>query len=330
MIRSIEVDDKTLCAILDNKKVFEIPTREIINCAVANNDLVLEFNDEAVSTSSDVLTGMRLYVHQPTGETNPLEVIYETIRPFLRHEDQSDEIIIIFPDLPFYIPRGRYSAYMTPKEFKLHGNSYNYSIRYQNIPKVFFLEMPDKESVCVVFSLEKPLRQGNTKYKYAVIKFKKDLPAPADLALKAREETLKKEGIVLPEKLDDNYFEVFLRVYKAISKQNVIVPGDFKTSTGETALSCIYGANKGHLFIMAKSLLFIDRKVIYIGFNEIARVDILRGSTINKTFDFELFLKSGQNMTFSSIDKKDLENLKKVFSDNEITVNKNDENDKEF
>ncbi len=72
--------------------------------------------------------------------------------------ENTDKLIVTLPDLPFNVPRGKYTAYIYSKLFKLHGKSYNYSIYYTNIKRVFMLPLPDGENIYLLMNFTKPLR----------------------------------------------------------------------------------------------------------------------------------------------------------------------------
>jgi hypothetical protein len=54
-----------------------------------------------------------------------------------------DDIIVSFNDLPFIVPRGKYSCDLSASSLRLHGATFNHVIQYKNISRAFLLPKPD-------------------------------------------------------------------------------------------------------------------------------------------------------------------------------------------
>lgn len=320
ILKDLEVDKQSVRGIYNDQLVFEIPNKLIQNCSIIKNELVLEFNDANQEIEGDFLTEMRLYVHQQTDENDVIEALDKKIRDNIVLDDKSDDFLVLLPDLPFAVPRGKYTADLCRRSIKLHGSSYNYNISFKNITKAFLLLMPDKQNVCFVMGFDKPLRQGQTIYKFAIIQFKVD--QEVEFELKPDEETLKRVDPNLEKQMGGKYYEVFSKLFKAVSGINIIIPSEFKTSKDENAIKCSKGAKQGYLFVMSKSLMFIFKPVIHIRFEDIARVEFHRitNTMSNRNFDIEIITKDGQNILFSDIDKADSDPIMNLFTSNKIMV----------
>jgi structure-specific recognition protein 1 len=55
----------------------------------------------------------------------------------------SGDIIVSFPDLPFMVPRGKYTCDLSANSLRMHGPTFNHIIQYKNIQKAFLLPKPD-------------------------------------------------------------------------------------------------------------------------------------------------------------------------------------------
>jgi structure-specific recognition protein 1 len=53
------------------------------------------------------------------------------------------DIIVSFNDLPFIVPRGKYSCDLSASSLRLHGATFNHIVQYKNISKAFLLPKPD-------------------------------------------------------------------------------------------------------------------------------------------------------------------------------------------
>lgn len=63
------------------------------------------------------------------------------------------------PDIPFLVPRGKYTASIFTKHLNLHGLSYNFNFSYEDIRNAYLLPLPDKENIYFVIDFSnKPLR----------------------------------------------------------------------------------------------------------------------------------------------------------------------------
>ena len=317
IIKDFDITERSVRCMMNSKTVFEIPTREISNCMLSANELEIQLNDEHVSGPGDFLTEIRFFVHQPQSEENPLEPYANKIRQFINAEDQGDELICKIPELPFVTPRGKYSANFYAKEFKIHGNSYTFSIRYSNILKAFKLNMPEDDNVCVVFNLDKPIRQGQTEYSWLYIQFKKSKEVEVEFF--AKPELLARNKIALPESNTGIFHELFLQVFSAVSKIHITGFTEKKDEPSRheelnpKLIKCFFGPSPGTLFIFPSSLLFLGKKIINFRFDEIVQASLHRVSTTNKTFDLGLTLRAAGTHVFSSIDKADLESITDVF-----------------
>jgi structure-specific recognition protein 1 len=320
VLNDVQVVNDRLTAVIGDQPIFEIPTKHITNCTVINNDVILEFNDEEQTAKEDGLLEMRFYVHQGGEEDQLAENLGEKIRQHVQLDEATDNLFCILPDLPFAIPRGKYTTDVFAKSFKLHGASYNYQINYKNITKAFLLPMPDRQNVVFVIGLDKPLRQGQTSYKYIALQFKTD--QTIELDLKGREEALKAIDPTLELHIEGNYYEVFTRIFRAFSGVNVIIPGDFRTTKDESALKCSIGAKQGHLFLLSKSLIFVLKSIIHIRYEDIVEAIFHRVTQTHsmRGFDLEVIPKSGAPLMFAGIDKTEIDVLKNFLSAAKVQV----------
>jgi structure-specific recognition protein 1 len=320
VLNNIDISSTKLTGVLGENTVFDIPTKFITNCTVINNDVVLEFNDDDQGAKEDGLLEMRFYVHQGGEEEHLAEALGEKIKQHVQLDEANDSLFCILPDLPFAVPRGKYTADFYSKNFKLHGSSYNYTANYKNITKTFLLPMPDRQTICFIIGFDKPLRQGQTSYKFVALQFKID--QTIELDLKGKEEAFKAIDSTLESHIEGNYYEVFTRIFKAFSGVNVVIPSDFKTSKDESALKCSIGAKQGHLFLLNKSLMFILKPILHIKYDEIAEAVFHRITQTHsiRGFDLEIITKAGTAHMFSGIDKNDSEQIMKFMASVKITV----------
>lgn len=54
------------------------------------------------------------------------------------------DFIVSFNDLPFIVPRGKYSCDLSQSSLRMHGATFNHIIQYKNITRAFLLPKPDE------------------------------------------------------------------------------------------------------------------------------------------------------------------------------------------
>ena len=70
--------------------------------------------------------------------------------------------------------RGRFDVDMYENSFRLRGKTYDYKIQYEHIKKFMLLPKPDDLHMLIVIGLDPPLRQGQTRYPFLVMQFKRE------------------------------------------------------------------------------------------------------------------------------------------------------------
>lgn len=63
---------------------------------------------------------------------------------------------------------------MYENSFRLRGKTYDYKIPYENIKKFMLLPKPDDLHTLISIGLDPPLRQGQTRYPFLVMQFKRE------------------------------------------------------------------------------------------------------------------------------------------------------------
>ena len=313
------------------KKVFEIDFEKVSNVNVIRNDLVLEMDSEDSKKFGLSLAEVRFFVpnRQKEGESSNAELLRQEIKKYIKDDENLQEKVFEFSELPFLVPRGKYDVAIYPNFFKLHGHTYNYNIKYANINKCFMLPMPDKTNLVFVMGYKKPILQGRTHYNYMLIQFN----LKNEVALNAMIQGAKLKSI--NEKLLENYsgilYEIFTDVFKTISKNDIILPDpDFKTSKDTNGLPCSVKAYQGVLFILKKSLMYIHKPSIYhFKYSEISTIYLHRVDTVtnSKGFDIEINTKKGQRVLFSNISMTESENLIETLKKNKVKVEKANDNE---
>ena len=317
-VQTVNVDNELINFSVQNQKLFDIATKSVSNCNIVNNDLIIELTNEDNKHTDDMLSGIRLYAHTGNEDDKYLERIYKSIKDNIKEDESGDPNICSFMDIPFVVPRGKYNTNFTEKTIKLHGASYNYTIGMKNILKAFWLELPEKSIGYFVIGFDKPLIQGQTDYKFVVIQFKTE--DELEIEMEPRYDEVPKINEKIERQISGKYHEVFTQVFKVFVGINVVAPSEFKNSRGDSSLVCSVGSKQGYLFLLNKSLMFVLKPIIYLKFDEIARVEFHRVTSGHSArgFDIEVITKSGVSYLFSGIDKTESDLVMGFFTKNKI------------
>merc|ERR1711939_641898 len=161
---------------VQNRPAFEIPYSEISNTNLAGkNEVAVGFALPAIG-----------------------EVAGDTFATFL--------------DVLHLTPRGRFDIDMYENSFRLRGKTYDYKIQYDNLKKFMILPKPNDLHFMICIGLDPPLRQGQTRYPFLVMQFKKDEEVTIDLNM--TEELMKEK---YKDKLEPRYESPLHQVVTQVS-----------------------------------------------------------------------------------------------------------------
>eukprot|EP01017_Pseudomicrothorax_dubius_P005926 TRINITY_DN1160_c0_g3_i2.p1 TRINITY_DN1160_c0_g3~~TRINITY_DN1160_c0_g3_i2.p1 ORF type:complete len:367 (-),score=130.47 TRINITY_DN1160_c0_g3_i2:30-1130(-) len=329
-------DDKCffLENLTNNKKILRVPLNKITHSQLNNKtEIVLEMDPE--KEGDDFLCEMRLFVpavsdikadnekpeNAVENSTRRAETLNGEIISRAKIGEFTGEKIVSFQDILLTMPRGKYTIDFYKNLVRFHGSSFDHKIPYKNINRAFLVPLPDDNFSVLVLGLEKPIHQGSTGYPYILIQIRRDIEENVKVNLKP-EQIAADYGDALKEEYEGPQHEVITKVLKAMAGISIIIPGDFKTSNGKSAFRCSVKAREGHLFPLAKALLFIPKPVIYIKHDDIIRAEFHRvsGTNQNKLIDLILIQKNGVQHPFVGIQKEELENLKRYFEQRKICL----------
>jgi structure-specific recognition protein 1 len=304
--------------------LFDVPFKEVVGSYVVINDLVLELGEQGYKRQSHNLAELRFYIpntlDEEVDETSAYRLGQE-IKRHIKEDDHRQDLIYTFADLPFLVPRGKYTFQIFDTNFKLHGISYNYNIKYTNLSKCFLLPLPDKLNLAFVLAFRNPMIQGRTHYGYMIIQFPKSQLEDVKAELKGRQLQMVNEN--LKEFYQGTYYEIFATIFRLVSRVSIIIPDNFRSAQNACGIPCSVKANQGTIFILKKSLIYIYKPfVIHEPFVDLVKAVFhrLNSTTLNKGFDLELKNKSGQSYVFGDIDKTEADNLMNVLKSHRIPI----------
>lgn len=366
---------------VQNRPSFEIPYSEITNTNLAGrNEIAIEFtsNDGEKSNGHpakgrkaaagvDQLVEMRLYVPGTTtkkeaegeeagsdadDEVQAAHLFYQTLLDKADIGDTAGDTVATFQDVLHLTPRGRFDIDMYLTSFRLRGKTYDYKIQYEAVKKFLVLPKPDDLHFLLVIGLDPPLRQGQTRYPFVVMQFKKDDESTIDLNMSDETRKDKYDG-----KLEAHYEEpmhqVVTKIFRGLSNKKVSVPAkDFETYVHlppppsftilrantvsrhrqQQAIKCSIKASEGFLYLLEKAFMFVPKPATYISYEQTQSVTFSRVSgavSALSTFDITVQNKGAGSNQFSNINRDDLKALEQFFKLKGLRVkNEIDEDEK--
>lgn len=128
----------------------------------------------------------------------------------------------------------------------------------------------------IVIGLEPPLRQGQTKYPFLVMQFKRE--EDMDFELNMTEDLLKEK---YDGKLQMHYeasaHTVVSQIFKGLTGRRVTAPSkDFHSHHNQSGVKCSLKANEGHLFCLDKAFIFVPKPAVFVEFAKIRHVTLSR------------------------------------------------------
>ncbi|KAF2162339.1 hypothetical protein M409DRAFT_58436 [Zasmidium cellare ATCC 36951] len=336
-----------------NQPAFEIPYTEISNTNLAGkNEVAVEFslpadNDDSgtnghlggargkgkkMGGALDQLTEVRFYIpgtekrakeddadEEEAEEQNAANLFYESLMNKAEIGEVAGDTFATFQEVLHLTPRGRFDVDLYESSFRLRGKTYDYKISYESAKRFFVLPKPDDIHQLICIGLDPPLRQGQTRYPFLVMQFKRDEEVAIELNMTEEELKEKYAGKLLP-RYEEPIGRVMSKIFHGLTGKRLIQPSpEFDSHHHQSGVKCSIKANEGHLFCLDRAFLFVPKPATYISFEQIATVTMSRvGGAVSasRTFDITVSLKSGNGEhQFSNINREEqspLENFLKA------------------
>ncbi|KAK7922088.1 hypothetical protein WMY93_008990 [Mugilogobius chulae] len=268
---------------INDNPAFEIPLSNVSQCATGKNEVTLEFHQTDETEVS--LMEVRFYVppSQSDERQDPVEAFAQNVLSKADVIQATGDAVCIFKELQCLTPRGRYDIRIYPTFLHLHGKTFDYKIPYTTVLRLFLLPHKDQRQMFFVI---------------------RDI----SLTLNMSEEDVERkfEG-KLSKNMSGSLYEMVSRVMKALVNRKI---------TSARKFSGTFWCSVHHLLV--QSILW---PAISIGawvhlcaqasgspsFEEISCVNFARGTTTTRSFDFEIETKQGNQYTFSSIEREEIQ-----------------------
>ncbi|TAQ85789.1 hypothetical protein B7494_g5885 [Chlorociboria aeruginascens] len=363
---------------VQNRPAFEIPYSEILNTNLAGkNEVAVEFalpasgddtgtngalggaraKGKKAGAGKDHLVEMRFYIPgvatkkealegedagsdaEPEEEQNAASLFYDTLMDKAEIGEVAGITFATFLDVLHLTPRGRFDIDMYENSFRLRGKTYDYKIPYDHIKKFMYLPKPDDLHIMICVGLDPPLRQGQTRYPFLVMQFKKDEEVTIDLNMTEDLMKEKYDGKLLPH-YEQPIHNVVTQVFRGLTGKKVNQPAkdfmrkatrsstqnhtNFNSHHNQVGIKCSIKASEGFLYCLEKAFMFVPKPATFIGYDEVASITFSRvGGAISasRTFDITVVLKAGQGENqFSNINREEQKPLEDFFKTKNLRV----------
>lgn len=252
-------------------------------------------------------------------EENAANLFYEALMDKAEIGEVAGDTYATFLEILHLTPRGRFDIDLYEKSFRLRGKTYDYKISYDSAKRFFILPKPDDMHQLLCIGLDPPLRQGQTRYPFIVMQFKRD--EEVNIELNMTEEDLKnKYAGKLKARYEEPIGTVIAKIFHGLTNKKLFQPShDFSSHHQQSGVKCSIKANEGHLFCLDRAFLFVPKPATYISFDNISVITMSRvGGAVSasRTFDITVTLKNGAGEhQFSNINREEqapLENFFKI------------------
>ncbi|EMC94859.1 hypothetical protein BAUCODRAFT_565015 [Baudoinia panamericana UAMH 10762] len=250
-------------------------------------------------------------------DANAANVFYETLMDKAEIGEVAGDTFATFLDILHLTPRGRFDIDLYEKSFRLRGKTYDYKISYDNAKRFFVLPKPDDVHSLLCIGLDPPLRQGQTRYPFIVMQFKRDEEVNIELNMTDDALQTKYAGKLQP-RYEAPIGTVIARIFHGLTGKKLFQPSPlFVSHHQQSGVKCSIKANEGHLYCLDRAFLFVPKPATYISFENVAVITMSRvGGAVSasRTFDITVALRNGAGEhQFSNINREEQNPLEEFF-----------------
>ena len=349
------ISEEQLSFRVSDKPCFALPFGDIANASITKDEVTIEFHQDDTAKEAakrDMVCELRFFVpntsatkdgkdkpeqkQQEEGkeeakggedaadqEKTQAQTIYQEILNKANIGAFAGEAIVSLHDLPLITPRGKYTLDMYQTFLRFHGRTHNFKVLYRNINRAFVLPKPDGQHIGFVIALSTPIKQGQTYYPFIVLQFHKDTAEHVKANL-SPEQLKENFGGKLEREIEGPLHDVLSKIFTSMIGIKIIIPAGFKSAKDTPAIRCSVRAFEGHLYPLEKSLIFVNKPVVYIRLADVQYVEFARVSQgaaqTNRSFDLNVFTKTGENFQFTGMDRNEYAPLVQYIQQKKITI----------
>jgi structure-specific recognition protein 1 len=330
---------------IGDKKAFELPLASVAHATQIKDDVQLIFPPQADGTGvtpslvelrfafpeNGNLRGEKREGSERADPITDARFFQELVLQETAAAGGGESKLVEIPKLKLALPRGRFDLELFPRHAKLVGSN-PYRIPYESVARMYHLPAPKGDNnVMFILSMEPPIRRGQTVYQHVIMELPTDEHMSLNLSLTP--EQLNQYQGQLNSEMKGKPSSLVARLFKVLTGKKVTIPGgSFKSSAGQSLVPCSVGASTGHLYMLERSMFFIDKPAINIMYEHIEQVEFQRHSQItsNRNFDLEVKVKPNRpvnlggrpktTVTFSHIAREERTAFVNMFRQKDIPL----------
>lgn len=274
--------------------MFEINLSAVGQCVAPGHkqdELDIQFQDsESANRDDQFLYSMRLWI--PGQQATEFQ---SSILSKAAVSSSHGEVLLEFDrdQGNFLAPKNKFSVEMYESFMRMHGNVYDFKIKYSDISKFYMLAQSrsrgqdDINFFYFVICLSKPVRQGQQNYPYLVWQTNSD---EADLVLNMSEEEIQEKypNSGLSPSLGGSLHKNMAKVFKSFTGKTVFAASrTYRSANDHQCVKCALGQRTGELYPNDKSFVFVYQPTLVIEFSEIDHVEFEKAE---RNFEVHLML----------------------------------------
>uniref|UniRef100_A0A7S2WS60 FACT complex subunit SSRP1 n=2 Tax=Rhizochromulina marina TaxID=1034831 RepID=A0A7S2WS60_9STRA len=294
----------------EGKQMFEINLSNVSQCVTPGNkqdELEVQFIDADSSTKDDqLLYSMRLWIPGQQASEYQSSVLQKT-----NISSHTGDVLIEFDrdQATFVAPKNRYNIELYDSFLRMHGNMYDYKIRYSDISRFYMLQKPTSSGPVEIYSfvicLDKPIRQGQQKYPYLVWQTNNE---EEEITINLSEEAIEERfpGSGLAPSMTGPLHRLIGKIFKSFTRKTVFAGSRrFRSADEFQCVSCALGPRNGFLYPNDKSFVFLHQPTMVIEYTDVEYVEFEKTKGA-RNFDLVVQQKStGKKHKFGAIEKKE-------------------------
>eukprot|EP00290_Baffinella_frigidus_P006787 CAMPEP_0180134954 /NCGR_PEP_ID=MMETSP0986-20121125/10508_1 /TAXON_ID=697907 /ORGANISM="non described non described, Strain CCMP2293" /LENGTH=533 /DNA_ID=CAMNT_0022075491 /DNA_START=120 /DNA_END=1718 /DNA_ORIENTATION=+ len=346
----LEMHGDELVFKVGSKRLLDVTLSDVSNAQVSaqKDEIVLEFTQpDVLRKKEEHLLEMRFFVpdtepvvedeEEESAHKRTCENLHADILKYVTTISGGDQLAKM-EDVKFRVPRGTFELQLFTKVFKLHGVSFDFTIKYRDIKEMALVPTSQGNSHLLLLSLDPPYRKGATIYPNLVCLFNEteteeptSLPVslPADFLAKYKDHPPKMLERMKPAvksgSMEGSTTEIMTRLlqfFASTDKRNLKIHkvGKFESEAGGGPfIRCSIGANLGSLYLLDECFVFLEKPALIFMYEKVSEIVFERqknrvDAAQSKTFDFKIKMTDGKSQEFNLIPKKELKNLERFFT----------------
>ena len=257
-------------------------------------------------------------------EQNAAALFYETLLEKADIGEVAGDTFATFLDVLHLTPRGRFDVDMYEKSFRMRGKTYDYKVLYESIKKFLVLPKPDDLHTLICIGLDPPLRQGQTKYPFIVMQFKREEEVELDLNM-TQEMIDERYAGKLQAHYEQAQHLIVASIFRGLAGKKLTKASDaFSSHHSQSSVKCSVKASEGYLYMLDKAFMFVPKPAQYLAFENVQLIVLSRvGGALaaSRTFDVTVTMRHdlGEHQ-FSNINREEQKPLEDFFAAKQLKV----------